>query len=197
MEEMERPEEPKGTARVPIEVYIERYARLWLLDTETSGPDWEKHSIIALRLVRLEGWEAVEERTILVRPEKPLSRQAEKLTGISNRELEGALTLKKALAELEGVTGGRSAYILDRESAFPFLIRAYGRCNRRFPRNIQRLDLRLDGMGIPGRQSFAKLFKALPPVPAGVMPDVPPKDWYMQELYELTRRVIYQSYQRC
>lgn len=171
-----------------IEVW-EIGAPWWLLDVETSGLDREKDSIIALRLARLEQLKAVEERTILIRPEQPLSPWAEQLTGISNRELERALPLKDALIQFEAVQG--RFLFLDRDFTSPFLENAYRRCGKTFSRCCLALDCLLEQLGIPSRQGNRKLLEALPSPPRS-WPDTPPKDTELARLYQLTRALFYQ-----
>lgn len=170
-----------GTAR--------RQDRWWLLDVETSGLDRERDSVIALRLARLENLKTVEERTILVRPEEPLTPWAEKLTGISNRELEQGLPLEDALVQLEAVRG--CFLFLDRNFTRPFLESAYGRCGREFSLCYLALDCLLEHLGISPRQTVQKLLEALLPPPQS-WPDTPPKDTELARLYQLTRALFYQ-----
>ena len=160
----------------------------WLLDVETSGLDREKDSVIALRLARLEQMKAVEERTVLVRPEAPLSPWAEKLTGISNRDLEQALPLEDALVQLEAVRG--RFLFLDQGFTRPFLENAYGRCGREFPLCFLALDGLLKELGVSPRQKAQKLLEALPAPPKS-WPDTPPKDTELARLYQLTRAIFY------
>ena len=160
----------------------------WLLDVETSGLDRERDSVIALRLARLEQLKAVEERTILIRPEKPLTPWAEKLTGISNWDLEQALPLEDALVQLEAVRG--CSLFLDRGFTRPFLESAYGRCGREFSLCYLALDCLLEQLGIPSRQGNRKLLEALPSPPRS-WPDTPPKDTELARLYQLTRAIFY------
>ncbi len=161
----------------------------WLLDVETSGLDREKDSIIALRLARLEQLKTVEERTILVQRSEPLSPWAEKLTGISNRDLERALPLEDALTQLEAIQG--RFLFLDQRFARPFLENAYRRCGKEFPLRFLTLDCLLEQLGIPARQNSRKLLEALP-APPGSWPDVPPENRHLAQLYQLTRAVFYQ-----
>lgn len=160
----------------------------WLLDFETSGLDRKKDSIIALFLARLEEWKTSEERTILIRPDKPLEPWAEKLTGISNRELEQAMPLEDGLIELERV---RDRFlILDQGFILPFLENFYLRCGEKFSRCFLTLDCLLEQLGIPAKQRVGKLLEALPPPPE-FWPDVPPENIYLAELYHLIRALLY------
>lgn len=160
----------------------------WLLDVETSGLDREKDSVIALRLARLEQMKAVEERTVLVRPEAPLSPWAEKLTGISNRDLEQALPLEDALVQLEAVRG--RFLFLDQGFTRPFLENAYGRCGREFPLCFLALDGLLEQAEIPPRQMVKRLLEALPSPPES-WPDAAPENRQLARLYQLTRAIFY------
>lgn len=163
--------------------------RWWLLDVETSGIHWEKDSIIALRLARLESLKTIEERTILVQPEEPLTPWAEKLTGIDNQDLEQAVPLEDALIQME-IIQGRFIF-LDRGFTRPFLESAYGRCGRKFPLDCLTLDCLLERMGIPARQTTKKLLEALPSPPEP-WPDVPPENGELARLYQLTCALFYQ-----
>lgn len=160
----------------------------WLLDVETSGLDREKDSIIALRLAQMEHLETVEERTILVRPAEPLSPWAEKLTGISNRDLERALPLEDALVQLDAVQG--RFLFLNQGFTRPFLENAYRKCGMKFSRCCLALDGLLEQLGIRPRQNTQKLLAALPP-PPGSWPDVPPENMWLARLYQLTRALFY------
>lgn len=166
-----------------------RRDRWWLLDVETSGLDREKDSIIAFQLARIEQLETVEERTILVQPEEPLSPWAEKLTGISNRDLERALPLEDALTQLDAIQG--RFLFLDQRFTRPFLENAYHRFGKEFRLCFLTLDSLLEQLGIPSRQSNRKLQEALP-APPGSLPDVPPENRHLAQLYRLTRAVFYQ-----
>lgn len=163
--------------------------RWWLLDVETSGLDREKDSIITLSLARLENLETVEERTILVRPEAPLTPWAEKLTGISNRDLEQALPLEDALIQLEAVRG--RFLFLNQGFTRPFLENAYGRCGRECSLCFLTLDGLLEQAEIPPRQTVKRLLDALPSPPES-WPDAPPENRQLARLYQLTRAVFYQ-----
>lgn len=160
----------------------------WLLDVETSGLDREKDSIIALRLARMEGLETTEERTTLVRPKQPLTPQAEQLTGISNRDLVGALPLWAALIQLETVRG--PILFLDRGFTRPFLENAYGRCGIKTSRCWLTLDCLLEQLGISPRRKTQTLLDALP-APSQSWPDVPPEDRELARLYRLARALFY------
>lgn len=162
--------------------------RWWLLDVETSGLNREKDSIIALSLARLEHLKTVEERTILVRPDVPLTPWAEKLTGISNRDLEQAMPLEDALVQLEAIRG--RLLFLDRGFTRPFLEHAYGRCGREFSLCFLALDGLLEQAEISPRQTVKGLLAALPSPPES-WPDTPPKDTELAQLYQLTRAIFY------
>lgn len=170
-----------------VEVW-ELGAPWWLLDFETSGLDREKDSIIALFLARLEDWKTAEERTVLIRPDKPLEPWAKKLTGISNRELEQAMPLEDGLIELERV---RDRFlILDQGFILPFLENFYRRCGEKFSRCFLTLDCLLEQLGIPAKQRVSKLLEALPRPPES-WPDIPPENVYLAERYQLTRALLY------
>lgn len=154
----------------------------WLLDVETSGLNREKDSIIALWLARLEGWDTMEERTVLVRPEEPLSSWAEGLTGISNRDLERAVPLETALAQLDAI---RSHIVfLDQGFTRSFLENSYRKCGREPSLRFLALDGLLERVGIKPRQMTKKLLKALP-APPDSLPGVPPENKYLAEMYQL------------
>lgn len=163
-------------------------APLWLLDVETSGLHWERDSIIALRLARLEGLETTAEQTILVRPKEPLTPQAEALTGISNRELKSAMPLWAALLQMQAGRG--PILFLDRGFTQPFLDNAFRGCGQRPSRCFLALDGLLDRLGIRPRKNTQTLLDALPP-PPGSWPDVPPEDKWLAQLYQLTRAIFY------
>lgn len=175
-----------------IEVW-EIGAPWWLLDVETGGLDREKDSIIALRLARLEQLEAVEERTILVQPEEPLSPWAEQLTGISDRDLERALPLDDALVQLEAVRG--CFLFLDQGFTRPFLENAYDRCGMKFSHCCLALDSLLGQLGIPARGNIRKLLETLPAPPES-WPDAPPEDMELARLYRLARATFYRFEER-
>ena len=172
-----------------VEVW-ELGAPLWLLDFETSGLDRKKDSIIALFLARLEAWKTVEERTILVRPEVPLEPWVEKLTGISNRDLEQAMPLEDALIELERIWGWGRCLVLNQGFILPFLENAFDRCGKKFSLCFLTLDCLLEQLGISPKQRIGKLLEALPPPPES-RPDVPPENVYLAERYQLTRALLY------
>lgn len=171
-----------------IEVW-ELGAPWWLLDFETSGLDKEKDSIFALFLARLEDWKTVEERTILIRPEEPLEPWVERLTGISNRDLEQAMPQEDALIELESICG--RFLFFNRRFILPFLENFYRRSGKEFSHCYLTVDCLLEQIGISPRQRIVKLLGTVPPPPES-WPDVPPENAGMTELYQLTRAVIYQ-----
>lgn len=161
---------------------------LWLLDVETSGLHWERDSIIALRLARLEGLETTVEQTILVRPKDPLTPQAEALTGISNRDLKSAMPLWAALLQMQAGRG--PILFLDRGFTQPFLDNAFRGCGKRPSRCFLALDGLLDRLGIRPRQNTQTLLDALPPPPDS-WPNVPPEDRELARLYRLARALFY------
>lgn len=170
---------------------IKSEAVWWLLDVETSGLNQEKDSVIALRLARLENLETLEERTILIQPEQPLTPWAEKLTGISNHDLSQAGPLRQGLEHLDTFNQTGRFLLLDRGFTLSFLKNAYERCGMVFKLDCLPLDQLAERLGFPGRKKAANLLEMLPPVPAD-WPDVPPRDGELKKLYRLTLALFHQ-----
>ena len=171
-------------------VGIRKLGASWcLLDFETSGVHRDRDSIIAVFLARLEDGKTVEERAFLIRLEVPLEPWMERLTGISNRDLEQAMPPEDALMELDSI---RERFLfLDREFMLPFLDNFYRRYGKEFSHRYLTLDCLLELLDIPPRQQITKLLKALPPPPES-WPDLPPENVYLAQLYQLTRGLFYQ-----
>ncbi len=159
--------------------------RWWLLDVETNGLNRQENDIIALRLARMEEYETIEEREILVRPRRPSSSWAERITGISNRELEQAAPLEEALEQLEAANASDRLLLYDRDFTVPFLENAYERCGREFRLDYLPLDRLAERLGASGPKRIGRLLETLPPPPAS-WPYAPPKNHYLEQLYRLT-----------
>lgn len=162
----------------------------WLLDVETNGLGRREDDIIALRLARMEGYVTTEEREILVRPRRPSSPWAERLTGISNQELEEAAPLEEALEQLEAANASDRLLLYDRDFTVPFLENAYAQCGRTFRLDYLPLDRLAEQLGVPGPKRIGRLLETLPPPPAS-WPDVPPENGELAWLYQLTRALFY------
>lgn len=160
--------------------------RWWLLDVETSGLNRQEDDIIALRLVCMEGYKITQEREILVRPRAPLSPWAERLTGISNQDLEQAVPLDGAICQLEELDN--PLLFLDRDFTLPFLQNAYLRCGRQFSHPSLLVD-RLAALVLDcsPRQKVDKFLEKLPPPGETIRL---PQDHYLKKLYELSLAVF-------
>lgn len=162
--------------------------RWWLLDVETSGLHPPEAEIIALYLARMEDLAVVEERVILVRPLKPLEPRIERLTGISNQDLEHGIALEDAMRQLKELEG-ENFLIHDYGFDLPFLERASARCHLAYKPQCVLLD-RLAVLLLRGpdhRRISLKtrnLLERLPDPPAS-WPDVPPNTPALKDLYRL------------
>lgn len=155
----------------------------WLLDVETSGLDRREDDIIALRLACMGDYKITQEREILVRPRRSIRPWAEKLTGITNQDLEQAIFLEEAVSQLEQLNG--PFLFLDRDFTMPFLQNAWLRCGRKFALPcllLDRLAARL--LGCSSRQKEDRFLEQLPS--SEVLGGTPPQDRCLKKLYELS-----------
>ena len=162
--------------------------RWWLLDVETSGLHPQEDEIIALYLACIENFAVVEERVVLIRPQKPLEPRVESLTGISNQDLEHGIPLEEAMGQLDELKG-EHFLILDRSFDLPFLERACAQCHIEFKSQCVLLD-RLAVLLLRGadRQRVSlktrNLLERLPDPPAS-WPNVPPNIPSLKDRYRL------------
>ena len=162
--------------------------RWWLLDMETSGIHPQEDEIIALYMAHMENFAVVEERIILIRPPKPLEPRKERLTGISNQDLERGIPLEDAMRQMKELAG-ESFLILDRNFTLPFLKRACAQCRIKYQPRCVLLD-RLAVLLLRGsdrRRLSLKIRNLLErlPDPPNDWADVSPKNRYLAELYQL------------
>ena len=162
--------------------------RWWLLDVETSGLHPQEDDIIALYLACMENFAVDEERTILVRPQKPLEPRIERLTGISNQDLEQGIPLEDAMRQLKELEG-ENFLIHDRNFTLPFLKRVCAQCHIEYKPSCVLLD-RLAVLLLRGpdhRRLSLKIRNLLDklPDPPNDWANVPPKNRYLTELYQL------------
>ncbi|HEX3000097.1 MAG TPA: exonuclease domain-containing protein, partial [Armatimonadota bacterium] len=76
------------------------------VDIETTGLDSDLHEIIEIGAVKVVEGKVTAEFSELVKPEKPVPEFITRLTGISDRDLRGAGTIRQVLpAFLDFVTG--------------------------------------------------------------------------------------------
>lgn len=167
--------------------------RWWLLDVETSGLHPQEAEIIALYLACIEDFSVVEERVILIRPQKPLEPRAESLTGISNRDLERGIPLEDAMGQLKELEG-EHFLILDRGFVLPFLERACAQYHIAYKPQCVLLDrlavLLLRG---PDRRRISlktgNLLEMLPDPPSS-WPNVPPNTPSLKDRYRLALALL-------
>ena len=162
--------------------------RWWLLDVETSGLHPQGDEIIALYLACMENFAVVEERTILIHPQKPLELRVERLTGISNQDLEQGIPLEDATRQLKELEG-ENFLILDRNFTLPLLKRACVQCGTEYQPSCVLLD-RLAVLLLRGPEHrrvsllIRNLLERLPDPPDD-WPNVPSDNRSVKELYRL------------
>lgn len=86
--------------------------RIIVFDTETTGLTLHQHAplnkqpkIIEFGAVILQSGEIVEEISILIDPQEPLSKEITRITGIKNEDLIGKPTFKDCVSELAAAFG--------------------------------------------------------------------------------------------
>lgn len=162
--------------------------RWWLLDVETSGLHPQEDEVIALYLACMENFAVAEERIILIRPQKPLEPRIERLTGISNQDLEQGIPLEDAMRQLKELEG-ENFLLHDCGFDLPFLERANAQCHIEYKPHCVLLD-RLAALLLRGPDhrrlslKIRNLLERLPDSPND-WANVPPKNRYLAELYQL------------
>lgn len=162
--------------------------RWWLLDVETSGLHPQEDEMIALYLACMENFAVVEERTILIHPQKPLELRVERLTGISNQDLEQGIPLEDAMRQLKELEG-ENFLLHDCNFTLPFLKQASAQCHIEYKPRFVLLD-RLAALLLRGpdhRRLSLKIRNLLErlPDPPNDWANVPPENRYLAELYQL------------
>lgn len=76
-----------------------------VIDIETSGLDPKTSEIIKASALKVKNGEIIERFSELVKPEKPILKEAETLTGITGKSLENARTAADVLPELIAFIG--------------------------------------------------------------------------------------------
>lgn len=77
-----------------------------ILDTETTGLSFRDCELIEIAAARLQGREVVERFQTFVHPSKPIPRETQRLTGISELDVHEAPCAKDAVASLAQFVGG-------------------------------------------------------------------------------------------
>lgn len=99
-----------------------------VMDIETSGADPDKDEIIRISAVRVVDYDKADRFERLIRPERLLSPEIEKLTGISNESLAECPSIKNVLEEFLNWHKHDLLTVYDREFDISFLEKACKRC---------------------------------------------------------------------
>ena len=121
------------------------------LDLETTGLDPQRDAIIEVGAVKFRGSEEIETFHALVNPLRALSPFVVQLTGISQREVDGATTFSMVAADVAAFLG--SLPIVGHSVAFDLAFLTQGGLNLPNPR-YDTLDLA--SVFLPGERSYAQ-----------------------------------------
>ena len=105
-----------------------------VMDIETSGVDSEKDEIIRISAVRVVDYENSDRFERLIRPEKPLLPEIEKLTGITNDSLTECPSIVTVLEEFLNWHKHDLLTVYNREFDIAFLEKAFERLKINFDR---------------------------------------------------------------
>jgi len=121
------------------------------LDLETTGLDAQRDAIIEVGAVKFRGMEEIETFHALVNPLRALSPFVVELTGISQREVDGASTFSMVAADVAAFLGNLP--IVGHNVAFDLAFLAQGGLN--LP-NARYDTLDLASVFLPGERSYAQ-----------------------------------------
>lgn len=92
-----------------------------VLDLETTGGNLQNDKIIEIGMVRIENLKVVDEKDFLINPEIPIPEFIQKLTGISNSDVENAPTIEQVIHEIIPFLGDSILVAHNTSFDIPFL----------------------------------------------------------------------------
>jgi len=91
------------------------------LDIETTGLDYEKEEIIEFGAVRFVNGEIQDQLTFLIKPTKPIPPQISRITGISDKDVNGAPAFSEVIEEILKFIGTVPIIVHNVNFDLPFL----------------------------------------------------------------------------
>lgn len=107
-----------------------------LVDVETNGQNPHKDSITEIAIVLLDDWQVVDAWQCLVKPERPIPLQIEKITGITNQMLEGAHPFEFYAQEIFQRLSGRIFVAHNARFDYAFIKNAFARIGMQFSEKV-------------------------------------------------------------
>lgn len=104
----------------------------YLIDFETTGSDPLEDEIISISIVFMANYQLYDRTRILIKPSRPLTREQEQRTKITNEMLKDAVDKEKAIECLETLKYTAPFIISSEDYALPFIKALYHFAGKRF-----------------------------------------------------------------